>query len=61
MRFVAVKSEAAQASAAIFRTRDLLVRQRTQLITAIRGQLYRIRARSSERASESAKASGTRW
>src|SRR5262245_20116925 len=29
MRFVAVKSEAAQASAAIFRTRDLLVRQRT--------------------------------
>jgi hypothetical protein len=30
MRFVAVKSEAAQASAAIFRTRDLLVRQRTQ-------------------------------
>lgn len=39
MRFVAVKSEAAQASAAIFRTRDLLVRQRTQLINAIRGQL----------------------
>ena len=39
MRFVAVKSEAAQASAAIFRTRDLLVRQRTQLVNAIRGQL----------------------
>lgn len=39
MRFVAVKTEAAQASAAIFRTRDLLVRQRTQLINAIRGQL----------------------
>ena len=39
MRFVAVKSDAAQASAAIFRTRDLLVRQRTQLINAIRGQL----------------------
>lgn len=39
MRFVAVKSEAAQASAAIFRTRDLLVRQRTQVINAIRGQL----------------------
>jgi transposase len=39
MRFVAVKSEGAQASAAIFRTRDLLVRQRTQLINAIRGQL----------------------
>jgi transposase len=39
MRFVAVKSESAQASAAIFRTRDLLVRQRTQLINAVRGQL----------------------
>ena len=39
MRFVAVKSEAAQASAAIFRTRDLLVRQRTQLINAVRGQM----------------------
>src|ERR1700761_3540016 len=32
MRFVPVKSEAAQASALVFRTRDLLVRQRTQLI-----------------------------
>ena len=30
MRFVAVKSEAKQASAVIFRTRDLLVGQRTQ-------------------------------
>lgn len=39
MRFVAVKSEAAQASVAILRTRDLLVRQRTQLINAARGQL----------------------
>ena len=39
MRFVAVKSEAAQASAAIFRTCDLLVRQRTQLISAVRGQM----------------------
>ncbi len=39
MRFVAVKSAPAQASAAIFRTRDLLVRQRTQHINAIRGQL----------------------
>lgn len=39
MRFVAVKSEAAQANAAIFRTRDLLVRQRTQHINALRGQL----------------------
>jgi len=39
MRFVTVKSEATQASAAIFRTRDLLVRQRTQNINALRGQL----------------------
>ena len=39
MRFVAVKSAEAQASAAIFRTRDLLVRQCTQHINAIRGQL----------------------
>ncbi len=39
MRFVALKSAEAQASAAIFRTRDLLVRQRTQHINAIRGQL----------------------
>lgn len=39
MRFVAVKSEAAQASATIFRTRDLLVRQRTQNINALRGHM----------------------
>ncbi len=39
MRFVAVKSEAKQASAAIFRTRDLLVGQRTQIINALRGHL----------------------
>jgi transposase len=39
MRFVAVRSESAQASAAIFRNRDLLVRQRTQRITPTRGQL----------------------
>jgi transposase len=37
MRFVAVKDEAQQASAAVFRARDLLVRQRTQLINALRG------------------------
>ncbi len=30
MRFVAVKSETVQASALVFRTRDILVRQRTQ-------------------------------
>lgn len=39
MRFVAVKSEDKQASAVIFRTRDVLVGQRTQLINSIRGHL----------------------
>ncbi|NRP74956.1 hypothetical protein ILFOPFJJ_05879 [Ensifer psoraleae] len=39
MRFVAVKREEQQAAALVFRTRDLLVRQRTQLINAIRGHL----------------------
>ena len=39
MRFVAVKSAEAQASALVFRTRDLLVRQRTQIINALRGHL----------------------
>lgn len=39
MRFVAVKSEAQQAGAMVFRARDLLVRQRTQLINALRGHL----------------------
>src|SRR6476659_10275344 len=39
MRFVAVKSEAAQAAALVFRARDLLVRQRTQVINALRGHL----------------------
>ena len=39
MRFVTVKSEEKQASAVVFRTRDLLVRQRTQAINALRGHL----------------------
>jgi transposase len=39
MRFVAVKSETKQASAVIFRARDLLVGQRTQIINAVRGHL----------------------
>ena len=39
MRFVAVKSEAAQGAAVVFRTRDMLVRQRTQIINALRGHL----------------------
>jgi transposase len=39
LRFVAVKDEAQQASAVVFRARDLLVRQRTQCINALRGHL----------------------
>ncbi len=39
MRFVAIKTEEQQARAMLFRTRDLLVRQRTQLINALRGHL----------------------
>ena len=39
MRFVPIKTQEQQARAMIFRTRDLLVRQRTQLINALRGHL----------------------
>ncbi|MBB6229482.1 transposase [Polymorphobacter multimanifer] len=39
MRFVQGKSTQAQAAAVVFRTRDMLVRQRTQLINALRGHL----------------------
>jgi len=39
MRFVIPKSAEAQAAGTVFRTRDLLVRQRTQLINALRGHL----------------------
>lgn len=39
MRFITVKSEEQQASAAVFKARDLLVRQRTQTINALRGHL----------------------
>lgn len=39
MRFVAVKDEAQQASSVVFRARDLLVRQRTQCVNALRGHL----------------------
>lgn len=39
MRFVAVKSEAQQAAAMAYRNRDLLVRQRTQTINALRAHL----------------------
>lgn len=39
MRFVAVKSKAQQAVLMLHKTRDLLVRQRTMLINALRGHL----------------------
>lgn len=39
MRFVAVKTEEQQANAVVFRVRDVLVRQRTQCINALRGHL----------------------
>ena len=39
MRFVTPKSAETQAAATVFRVRDLLVRQRTQLINALRGHL----------------------
>jgi transposase len=39
MRFVTPKGAEAQAAGVVFRTRDLLVRQRTQLINALRGHL----------------------
>ena len=39
MRFVAVKSVEQQALGVVFRARDLLVRQRTQIINAIRGHV----------------------
>ncbi len=39
MRFVPVKSEEQQANSVVFRARDLLVRQRTQCVNALRGHL----------------------
>ena len=39
MRFVPVKEEAQQAALMLHRVRDLLMRQRTQLINAVRGHL----------------------
>jgi transposase len=39
MRYVPVKSQGAQASALLFRARDMLVRQKTQLVNAMRGHL----------------------
>ena len=39
MRFVPVKSEETQSAAMVFRVRELLIRQRTQAINALRGHL----------------------
>ena len=39
MRFVPVKSEETQGAAMVFRIRELLIRQRTQAINALRGHL----------------------
>ena len=39
MRFVPVKSEQIQGAAMVFRIRELLIRQRTQAINALRGHL----------------------
>jgi transposase len=39
MRFVAIKHEEQQANGVVFRARDVLVRQRTQCINALRGHL----------------------
>src|SRR5262249_44385822 len=39
MRFVPVKIEEQQANGIVFRARDLLVRQRTQCVNALRGHL----------------------
>ena len=39
MRFVAIKSEAQQATLMVHKTRDLLVKQRTMLVNSLRGSL----------------------
>ncbi len=43
MRFVPVKSEETQDAAMVFRVRELLIRQRTQAINALRGHLTEFR------------------
>ena len=50
MRFVPVKSPEQQAALALHRTRDLLVKQRTQLVNMIRGAAGRVRDRDGTRA-----------
>ena len=58
MRFVAVKTREQQAQGMLFRTRDLLVRQRTQTINALRGTLRGVRRRRAARASSCGAAGG---
>lgn len=52
MRFVAVKSEACSSVLVLHRTRDFLVRQRTQIGNAIRAPHGGIRSHSGERRAE---------
>ena len=61
MRFVAVKSEAQQARGMLFRTRDLLVRQRTQTINALRGHSGGVRGRRAARAGAPHAIGGGGW
>ena len=61
MRFVPIKSVEQQAALALHRTRDLLVRQRTQLVNMI-GDSWRSSASTSQRASRTPwHSSGARW
>lgn len=52
MRFVAVKSEEQQAALMLHKTRDLLVRQRTMLINALRACRATIRVRKRDNQDE---------
>ncbi|WP_432255594.1 IS110 family transposase [Limimaricola sp. AA108-03] len=55
MRFVPVKSEATQGAAMVFRVRELLIRQRTQAINALRGHLAEFGAVVSQGAANAAR------
>src|SRR3712207_6238366 len=52
MRFVVLKSANQQAAAVVFRTRDLLVRPRTQAINALRGHLTEFGVIAAKRSEE---------
>ena len=54
MRFVAVKTSGLQAGLMLHKTRDLLVRQRTGLINALRAHLAEYVVNSSKGPAESA-------